>query len=248
MIKLAEKTSPAYSLTWKCLVCGEIRKTGWYPTWEEVDADMRRHEHPLSLLNMITMNSKKPVELSRCQNMSQHKPVWAACIHGQRNRRVCVECWEALAEGRVVKFPGKQDPTKFDTEQPHHVLMTPENVYVDGKPIGEHFGKSPVSTPECLESEAAGKREIELDIRGRVSVFNYHDEFATTPQYDNTDAGVFTLEKLQALLPTIERFCIQRDTSIDRRDHQWQPRSKPMTFLNLMTFEEYAQQNGGWRQ
>ena len=46
--------------------------------------------------------------------MAQYKSVWASCEHGRRNRRVCVECWEARLNDHSDKFVFETPTQEWD--------------------------------------------------------------------------------------------------------------------------------------
>ena len=123
----------------------------------------------------------------RSKKVSAYRNRWASCEHGKRNSRVCVECWEALAEGRVVRFSGKQNPSSFDVEgveeyqsvgEPAkpHVIAEEErknsllNELAEHIRVSEHFGRLPAFGP------AIDQRDHEWKPKPKVLIPMQHTE------------------------------------------------------------------------
>ena len=47
--------------------------------------------------------------------------------------------------------------------------------------------------------------------------------------------------------PTLASAYLRHEPAIDRRDHEWKPRPRRMTWPNLVSFLEYAAVARGWR-
>jgi hypothetical protein len=101
--------------------------------------------------------------------MSTYQNRWASCIHGKRNSRVCVECWEQV-QNHICP------PTAVDL----------------------------ISDIELVAPGMTEEDKCFLRVDRQPHGFNF-------------------------LRP------------LDRRDHEWKPRVRTPTHLNLMTFEEYGE-------
>lgn len=167
--------------------------------------------------------------------MSQYVNRWAFCEHGRKNRRVCVECWETMAEGRVVKFSGRQDPTSFDTP-------------------GVGFSDIELTAPGMKE-ELPAKMEIESTpaleskFAALMGLAHIASQMPTVESRLNEEGKrILEFARDTTRLPYEAVFArmLTNKPAIDRRDHEWKSRvliPKVATPMNARMYRD----KWGWK-
>lgn len=201
--------------------------------------------------------------------MSLYKNRWASCEHGKRNQRVCVECWDnsrklAFQDGELKAAPnaaptGWKNPEEFiaAAAQMFDVEASKTVPYFHGLPPTQtlKFEPAPPITFEDLramiKSEPRYTDPPKLILPDRIQAY-----VDTARDSHDSDTG-FTRWVVPAKVELQFKNALESNfaklmgadekfrklpvfgPAIDRRDHEWQPRVKTPTFLNLIPFKDY---------